>query len=84
MIEHKKGRGRFESRVPSEEMKIIVEETMYLLSLGFQKKRQNTIMAGIQIAIDKFDDQTWINMSDETLRWHCKNFYEIGLGNEGT
>ena len=79
---HPKGRGRYESRVPKEEMKIIIEETIYLLSLGFQKKRQRLIIAGIEHAMETFDDQLWINIADETLRWHCKNFYEIGLENE--
>ena len=72
------GIGRRDSRTSDFEMQIITEETEYLLSLGCDPKVKRYIMSGIKIAKKTFAPEDWINISDETLRWHCSNFYKIG------
>ena len=71
-------RGRTDSRIPDVEMKIIIEEVMYLLSLGYKEAQRTYILAGMAKAIDTFTPEQWIKLCDETLAWHCKNFYNIG------
>ena len=76
------GIGRRDSRTSDFEMQIITEETEYLISLGCDTKVKRYIMSGIKIAKQTFAPEDWINISDETLRWHCKNFYDIGKNHE--
>lgn len=75
-------RGRTDSRIPELEMQTIIEEVMYLLSLGYKASQRQHILTGIARAIDEFTPETWVKLCDETLAWHCKNFYEIGYNYE--
>lgn len=73
------GFGRIDSRLPDVEKQIIIEETMYLLDFGFRPDDADLIKLGMSVAYDEFTPAQWIKICDETLRWHCKNFYELGL-----
>lgn len=73
------GFGRIDSRIPDVEKQIILEETMYLLDFGYRPDDADLIKLGMSVAYDKFTSADWIRICDETLRWHCKNFYELGL-----
>jgi len=75
-------RGRTDSRTPEFEMQTIIEEVMYLISLGYKTKQKRYILSGMAIAIDSFAPEEWIKICDETLAWHCKNFYTIGWNHE--
>ena len=73
------GFGRIDSRLPDVEKQIILEETMYLLDFGYRPDDADLIKLGMSVAYDEFTPADWIKICDETLRWHCKNFYELGL-----
>ena len=73
------GYGRKDSRLPDVEKQIIIEETLYLLEFGYRPDDADIIKLGMAVAFDDFTPEDWISICDETLRWHCKNFYELGL-----
>ena len=73
------GFGRIDSRLPDVEKHIILEETMYLLDFGYRPDDADLIKLGMSVAYDEFTPADWIKICDETLRWHCKNFYDLGL-----
>ena len=73
------GFGRIDSRLPDVEKQIILEETLYLLDFGYRPDDADLIKLGMSVAYDEFTPADWIKICDETLRWHCKNFYELGL-----
>jgi hypothetical protein len=73
------GYGRKDSRIPEVEKQIILEETLYLLEFGFRADDADIIQLGMVEAFDNYTPADWIRICDETLRWHCKNFYELGL-----
>lgn len=57
---------------------VILEEVSYLLSLGFREQDKDLILIGMNVCRDQFSDEDWAHISNETLRWHCQNFYKIG------
>lgn len=65
-------------------MQTIVEEVLYLISLGYRAEQQKFILAGLDRAIDEFTPDDWIQICDETLGWHCRNFYNIGYKHEAS
>lgn len=75
----KSGYGRTDYRIPDVEKQIILEETQYLLDFGYRADDADIIKLGMRIAAKTFEPKDWISISDETLRWHCKNFYTIGF-----
>lgn len=73
------GYGRVDTRIPDVEKQIIIEETLYLLDFGYRPDDADLIKLGMSVAYDEYTPAQWIMICDETLRWHCKNFYELGL-----
>ena len=73
------GYGRTDSRLPEVEKQIILEETLYLLDFGYRPDDAEIIKAGMAVAFDEFTPADWIKICDETLRWHCANFYKLGI-----
>jgi len=73
------GYGRKDSRIPEVEKQIILEEALYLLEFGYRPDDADIIQLGMAVAFDEYTPEDWIRVCDETLRWHCKNFYDLGL-----
>lgn len=59
---------------------MIIEESMYLVSLGYKEDKLNAIISGIEIAVETYGPGQWISICEKTLRWHIKNFYMLGKG----
>lgn len=71
--------GRTDYRLPEVEKQLIIEETTYLIDFGYRSADASIIKLGMQVAEETLEPDDWVKISDETLRWHCKNFYEIGM-----